>query len=490
MSGVTRRAALGAMAGAPAILRGGQTRRPGDKPNLLFLWTDEQRADTLSVYGNHRIRVPALNNLAARSIVFDRCYDSQPVCTPARSTVMTGLWPHQNGCITNNIALRPETKTVPELLNDAAYSTGYIGKWHLGDEVYAQHGFQDWVSIEDIYTGHFSPGRDKDARSSYHKFLARLGYKPDSKDGKFSRGFAVHRPLHHCKPAFMAAESSRFILERRDQPWMLYVNFLEPHMPFYGPLNDLHSDAEAPVPANYPGLPVEREPQMYQQRRAEQMRRGIEQQDLKTRAGWQRLNRNYAGLCTQVDLAVGQILQSLEASGQAGNTIIVFTSDHGDQMGSHSLYAKGVLYEESVRIPLLLHIPYRQSRMISVPNPVSHIDLAPTLLKLLGARSSLQELPGEDLLAYVEGARRRNDHVFIEWHTPPNGPNARAAIAPDGWKLGLYDTDSCLLFHRHDDPSEMRNLYYRPEGAPAVRRLRREIERWQKEVGDKQGLPG
>jgi arylsulfatase A-like enzyme len=488
MSLVTRRAALGAIA-APAILRGGQARRAGDKPNLLFLWTDEQRADTLSVYGNHRFRVPALNNLASRSIVFDRCYDSQPVCTPARSTVMTGLWPHQNGCIANNIPLRAGTKTVPELLHDAAYRTGYIGKWHLGDEVFAQHGFQDWVSIEDIYAGHFSAGRDRDARSSYHKFLEGLGYKPDLKQGRFSRGFAVRRRLDHCKPAFMAAESSRFIIERRNEPWMLYVNFLEPHMPFFGPLNDLHSETEAPVPANYPGLPVEREPEMYQRRREQQLREGTEGHDLKTRQGWQRLNRNYAGLCTQVDLAVGQILQSLEASGQADNTIIVFTSDHGDQMGSHSLYAKGLLYEESVRVPLLLHVPYRQSRQIPVSNPVSHIDLAPTLLKLLGMNQPPEELPGEDLLAYVEGGKRRNDHVFIEWHTPTKGPNARAAISPDGWKLGLYDTDSCLLFNRHDDPSEMRNLYYRPEGEGVVRRLRREIQNWQKRVGDRQGLP-
>jgi arylsulfatase A-like enzyme len=95
---MTRRDVLrtaGAAFAAPAILR--SQRRAGDKPNLLFLWTDQQRADTLAVYGNHRYRVPTLNRLAAESIVFERCYVTQPVCTPSRSTVMTGLWPHQNG---------------------------------------------------------------------------------------------------------------------------------------------------------------------------------------------------------------------------------------------------------------------------------------------------------------------------------------------------------------------------------------------------------
>jgi arylsulfatase A-like enzyme len=176
---------LGAGFGAPAILRG--SRRPaGDKPNLLFLWTDEQRADTLAAYGNDRFRMPALNRLAANSVVFDRCYDTQPVCTPARSSVMTGMWPHTNGCINNNIPLPTETPTMPELLGDPAYRTAYMGKWHLGDEVFPQHGFQQWVSIEDIYTRHFSPGRSKDARSSYHHFLLELGHQPNQQN-RFSR---------------------------------------------------------------------------------------------------------------------------------------------------------------------------------------------------------------------------------------------------------------------------------------------------------------
>jgi arylsulfatase A-like enzyme len=484
---LTRRSFMGALAASPAVLRGGSQRPPGDKPNLLFLWTDEQRADTLAVYGNHRYRMRALNDLASRSIVFDRCYDAQPVCTPARSCVMTGQWPHTTGCISNNIPLPTEAKTWPELLNDAAYRTGYIGKWHLGDEVFAQHGFQEWVSIEDIYSGHFSKG-DSSTRSSYHHYLLQLGYKPDAKDGKFSRGFAVRRRIDHCKPAFMAAESSRFILSHREEPWMLSVNFLEPHMPFYGPLNDLHDEREAPVPANYPGVGVEREPERYQNTRADQMEKGMEGQDLKTRAGWQRLNRNYAGLCTQVDLAVSQILHALEASGQANNTIVVFTSDHGEMMGSHSLYAKGVLYEEAVRVPMLLHIPYRQSRTIQVEQPVSHIDLVPTLLELLTGKSR-EDLPGESLLPYINGGKRREDHVFIEWHTPPDGANARAVISPDGWKLGLYDKDNCLLFNRRDDPLEMRNLFYRHNSAPVVSRLRQKIEQWQRRVNDNQALP-
>lgn len=479
---------LGAgMAGAPNVLRGGARRPAGDKPNLLFVWTDEQRADTLAVNGNRTYRVPALNRLAAESVSFGRCYDTQPVCTPARCSVMTGLWPHTTGLSTNNLILPARTQAMPELLADAAYRTAYMGKWHLGDEVFAQHGFEQWISIEDIYSEYFSPARDPSARSSYHHFLLRLGYKPGDND-KFSRQFAVRLPLEHTKSAFLAGQASDFILKHRDEPWMLYVNFLEPHMPFYGPLNDLHSEAEAPLPANYPGLPIEKEPELYRRIREQQLGKGFEGHDLKARAGWQRLNRNYAGLCSQVDQAVARILWALEASGQADNTILVFTSDHGDMMGSHTLIAKSVLYEEAVRVPLLLRVAFLRQKPLRIEQPVSHIDLVPTLLELMG-RKPPEALPGQSLVPLLRGEKLREDHVFIEWHTPPDGPHARTVVSPEGWKLCLFDRDNCLLFDRRNDPLETRNLYYRSESAPVIRRLRAKLEAWQRATGDTLALP-
>ncbi len=484
---MTRRQSLGPLVAAPAVLRGA-ARPAGDKPNLLFLWTDEQRADTLAAYGNPRFRMPALNRLASESIVFARCYDTQPVCTPARSSVLTGLWPHTNGCLNNNIPLGADTKTLPELLGDADYHTGYMGKWHLGDEVFPQHGFREWVSIEDGYREHFTAGRDRAARSSYYHFLAEHGYQPDPASNTFSRQFAVRRPLEHTKPAFLAREASRFLLANSGRPWLLHVNFLEPHMPFFGPWNDLHDETEAPVPANYPGYPVDGEPELYRRSRQRYLEEGFDGHDLKTRQGWQRLNRNYAGLCSQVDMAIGRILWALESSGVAENTIIVFTSDHGEMMGSHSLIGKSVFYEEAVRIPLLLRVPFRRQSPARFEPAVSHIDLVPTLLDLLG-RPARDSLPGESLVGALSSGKRREDHVFEEWHTMPNGPNARAVIAPDGWKLALYDTDRSLLFDRGRDPLEMHNLYDRPESQPVVRRLRRKIEAWQSRVKDTQPLP-
>lgn len=470
----------GGVAGFPAVLRG--QRRAGDKPNLLFLWTDEQRADTMAAYGNTRYRVPAMNRLAERSVVFDRAYVTQPVCTPSRSSVMTGLWPHQSGCVRNNIPLKAETKTVPELLADASYRTGYMGKWHLGDEIFAQHGFQAWKGIEDgIYRQHYSAGRDRSARSAYHHFLVQMGYKPDNKEGDFSRGFATRVPVEHSKPSFLANEASNFILNHRAEPWMLYVNFLEPHMPFSSALNDLHSEEEAPL-LNYPGTPTGPEPAWYKRRRKEA---GGD------RAKFQRQARNYAGLCSLVDQALARILWTLEATGQTENTLICFTSDHGDMMGAHELAAKQVMYEEAVRVPLLISAPYRGVRPHRVMQPVSHIDIAPTVLELLGRAAP--QLPGRSLLPMLEGAARPETDVFLEWTgdraDSGEGPNGRTVITSDGLKLVLHDSDQSMLFDRTKDPHEVDNVFGTASYAAVQSRLRKKIENWQRATADRLQLP-
>ncbi len=479
----------GTAAIAPGILQG---QRPTlDKPNLLFLWTDEQRADTMAAYGNPGFRVPAMNHLASRSIVFERAYVSQPVCTPSRSTVMTGLWPHQSGCVRNNIPLPIGIKTVPELLDDPAYQTGYMGKWHLGDEIFAQHGFTEWKAIEDgIYRQYYSTGRDRNSRSSYHHFLVSVGYQP-GKENSFDRDFATRLPVEHTKPSFLANEACNFILKNRANPWMLYVNFLEPHMPFASVLNDLHSEEEAPL-KNFPGTPLGPEPAWYQRRRGEVAKANkAKGAGLEERARLQRTARNYAGLCSLVDQALARILWTLEATGQMNNTIVVYTSDHGDMMGAHGLMAKQVMYEESIHVPLLIRVPFRSNPAGRVAQPVSHIDLVPTVLELLGKKSA--DLPGQSLIPVMEGKTRPDHWVHLEWTADRSdsgkGPNGRTVISPDGYKLVLYDTDQSMLFDHRQDPRELNNVFNQSRYAAVQARLRKQIERWQKQTDDSMPLP-
>ncbi|MFC1736307.1 sulfatase-like hydrolase/transferase [Candidatus Hydrogenedentota bacterium] len=476
--------------GCAHLTPGGRAR----KPNLLFIWTDEQRFDTMKVYGNDKIKTPNLNTLASESVVFERAYVTQPVCTPSRSSVLTGLWPHQSGCTKNNIPLRQETKCLPELLNDPDYKCAYMGKWHLGDEIFAQHGFDEWVSIEDFYIKHYSEGRDKSKRSDYHYFLVDKGYKPTG-NNIFNRGFAARRPIEHCKPKFLEMRACDFMRRNQQNPFILHINFLEPHMPFYGPLDDLHDPEEINFPASFNDPLEENEPLRYRLARERfQKTYGSDEKTLRA------LYAKYHGLVSQVDRSVGKILENLDVLGLKDDTIVVYTSDHGDMMGAHGMMTKRYMYEESARVPWLMRIP-RMKKQVIVKQPVSHIDLVPTLLDLMTGKS-LDELPGKSLVPLVKGGEIREDHVFIQWNPDKlqyikgtklateeqlvrlARDTVRAVVSPDGWKLCLSTEDKCQLFDLNNDPLETTDLFDSGKHRDVIERLTDRIREWQASVGD------
>ena len=497
-----RRAFLGAAAAAGlglGLSSGCQPhlQRFGRKPNVLLLWTDEQRADTMAAYGNEQIIAPNLDRLASQGALFEHAYVTQPVCTPNRGAVMTGFWPHQTGCTKNNIPLPASFRCLPEWLSDD-YHTAYMGKWHLGDEVFRQHGFDEWVSIEDGYTAYYSADRDKSQRSDYHHYLAEQGYAPDG-DGCFSRAFAARLPIDHGKPRFLQEQACRFLRTHRDSPFALVINFLEPHMPFFGPLDDMHEPAQVVLPASFDVEPDETMPLRYRVKREaciQQYGPGAHE--------YRALVGRYWGLVSTVDRAVGQILGTLEELGLAENTIVIFTSDHGDMMGAHKLVEKSVMYEPAVRVPWLMRIPGLKPRRIS--RPVSQIDLLPTLLDLLGHKRDISELPGKSLVGLLSGNPDDNGgDAFIQWNPDSGavrvkqggtdlattaqirhvrGEHSRCVITPDGWKLVLSDVDRCQLFNLHSDPGEIHNLYYQDQSNPVIARLKRKIRAWQESVND------
>ena len=491
-----RHAALGASATVafPALLRSAAARR--ERPNLLFLWTDQQRADTLACYGNTRVKAPHLNALAAQSTVFDRAYVAQPVCTPSRSAVMTGLWPHQSGCTGNNIPLRSDTRCLPELLRDRAdYATGYIGKWHLGDEAFAQHGFQEWASTEDGYGTYFSPGRDRETRSAYHHWLIGHGHKPD-KRGTFSREYACRVPVEFGKPAFQAERACSFLDQHRREPFVLHVNYLEPHTPYVSPLHGQHPPEALPMDASFArDDDPEQIPLRYRLRQGPPGDNEAKLRDIRT---------HYLGNVACVDRSVGLILARLEQHGLTDNTIIVFTSDHGDQLGAHRMVGKSVMYEESVRIPCFIKAPgVRGGHRVLAP--WSHIDMTPTLLDLMGQPGS-DQLAGRSRAGEVRGGSAPAQNVFVQWNFNKTGDeekfrsaddpasqralheSTRTVITPEGLKLCLSDVDRCQFFDRRSDPAEQRNLFYRGGHRDEIARLSREIHAWQRRTGDKLAL--
>jgi len=465
------------------------------KPNLILFLPDQQRADTVSCYRGVKVHAPNLNKVASESVVFERAYVTHPVCTPSRSSLMTGTWPHINGCTKNNVPLDPRFRVFPELMEDRDYRTAYIGKWHLGEEGPAGRGFQQWISTDD--------------HGDYISFLVSAGVAPDKPNGRFSKLAISKLPLELSRPKFLEKHACEFIEKHHRDPFILVVGFVEPHSPYNGPLNDEHPlhqvdlDLTATLPESE-NIPLryrlmrewqQAEAALDRQRLPAQLFFGITPEEYRS------IKQRYLGLITLVDQSIGAILGCLERFGLSGNTIVVHTSDHGDSLGAHRLFGKEVMFEEAARVPLLIRLP-DQKRGKVVLQPVSHIDFVPTLLDLLGHPNHPQ-CAGKSLLPLINEEAVPPENVFLEW--APNRTkvkkgtslarrrmikraveeSTRAVVSFDGWKLCLRDKDLNELYSLSEDPLETRNLYENRQYAPVISRLTGEIHRWQESANDK-----
>ena len=225
-----------------------------DKTNLVFIFSDRQRFDTMACYGNDWIQTPHLNALADQSFVFENCYVTQAVCAPARSSIMTGLFPHATGVPRNKLVMDHELLSIAEMVTQD-YIRAYYGKWHLGDEVIAQHGFTEWRSVMEGLWSEYTRDEYMSLNTTYHEFLKSKGLEPDRDrpGGKiFSDDFRARLPQELQIASYLADEATEFIETNKDNPFILYVGFLEPHPPFYGPLDGLYDPDTMPVDPVFP----------------------------------------------------------------------------------------------------------------------------------------------------------------------------------------------------------------------------------------------
>ena len=298
---------------------------------------------------------------------------------------------------------------------------------------------------------------------------------------------------------------------------MLYLNFLEPHMPFFGPRDDQYDPASIPLPPNFAPPLDESHPLKARVLAAAYRQRGHSGLPLQTPEDWQRMIANYWGLCSLVDTHIGTVLDTLEECGLYDDTLVVFTSDHGDMMGGHQLLAKCLMFEEAVRVPLLIRLPgQRQGKHIG--GPVSQIDIVPTLLDLLGQEIP-EHLQGESLRPLLETANAHSEaNVFLQWNGPNSGivgeekgafqvptplrgivaadeleeavtDPVRTLITPEGWKLNYSPRGEHELYNLGSDPGENKNAFGQKELEPLVEALADQIIQWQKRTGDNVVLP-
>src|SRR5438270_2077983 len=464
----------------------GQDRR---KRNLVIFLPDQQRADTLACYGNGKVHAPNLNKLASESVVFNRAYVTQPVCSPSRASFMTGLWPHTTGCTNNGFALDRRLATLPDLIGDN-YRAGYVGKWHLREQPPTQRGFHEWVSVEGV--------------SDYSKFLIGHDLKPDHEKGGFAALTISNLPLELSQPRFVQEHACEFIKRNRSDPFVLVVAFVEPHSPYNSPFNNEHpiDDVELDPSALQPA--IDDVPLRYRLTREWQEHRVTEDKNGTVRQfqfgltadDCRKLKQKYFGLVTFVDQCIGSVLACLESNGLADDTVIAHTSDHGDLLGAHHLFGKGVMFEQAVRVPFLIKVPGQKPHMVM--QPVSHIDFVPTLLEQLDRPRASQSV-GKSLVPLMHGEKAQPEDIFIEWNPYKKrekrlkkdtklasrqqvqeaiNESTRTVISPDGWKLSLRDKDQNELYNLNEDPQETRNVYYSGRHSKVIARCGDTIRRW------------
>lgn len=437
---------------------------PTHRPNILIVIADQLTPRALAAYGNRVTRTPHLDRLAAQGVVFDSAYCNAPLCAPARYSLMTGLLPSGHGGYDNAAALSPEAVTFGHYLRHAGYRTILAGKMHFigADQL---HGFEERLTT-DIYPADFTWTPDWEqphVRPDWYHNMASVA----------DAGPCVRtNQLDFDDEVVYAARQKLFDLARDGdrRPFCLTVSLTHPHDPYAISREywDLYRDEEIDAP-RVPGTPEGDDAHSRRLRDVIDIARTpVDAAQART------ARRAYYGAISYVDEQLGKLLRTLEEAGQADDTVIVFTSDHGDMLGERNLWYKMTFFEPSARVPLIVHAPGRFAPR-RVAGSVSHVDLLPTLLDLARAGAPL-EAGGRSLLPHLEGSGG-HDEVAAEY-------TAEGALAPivmlrrGPYKYVHSPADPDQLYHLNDDPDELRNLAADPgRHADALASLRADVAR-------------
>jgi len=439
------------------------------KPNVWFIMVDQLRWDALGCYGNDIVETTNLDYFAARGTVFDKCYTPTPTCLPARSTLLSGKDPWKVGMMYPDPARRGIIdlgETLPKVLSDHGYHTQCVGCLGV-PPVRMLRGFHDvrLYTLNDQMDSEYKRWFDANKPADCGPYEHGLG--PNS---WMSRPWHLPEYLHPV--AWTAQESIRF-LQRRDptRPFFLKTSFLRPHAPYDPPQYyfDLYNNKDLPEPITGNGwddmhdTPIT-DPDAW---------RGRLKPELAHRA-----KAGYYGLIHFIDHQIGVIRQYLSKDKLLDNTVIVFTSDHGDMMGDHHLWRKSYPYEGSAHIPLLVSLPpsMQQNPQARSDAPVCLQDIMPTILDACGAEIP-DAVDGKSTLPLISGkAAATRDYVHGE-HKQCYAPENEHHFLTDGnWKyIWFTQTHQQQLFDLRSDPYEQRDLATLPE-------FDAEKQRWRKRL--------
>jgi arylsulfatase A-like enzyme len=437
------------------------------RPNIVFINTDQQRFDTLGCYGSPVAQTPHLDRLAAEGVRFTRCYTTNPVCMPARASYVTGQYPSHHGVWMNGVPLSQQVETLQGALKRGGYATGLIGKIHL-DNV--------WLRTEphpayDFDVLHECEG-DPYCKDEYFHWLDSQGlyddYMAQFKAGGHRNGYVRRLPEAQHMNNWIADHTEDYFRARAadGQPFFLSVGFFDPHHPFdpIEPYASMFAPADMPMPPMRPG----EEERMTPPARAMYDKIHDYCADPAPEAIRGTIAAYHATI-THVDAMVGRVMAALRETGLEENTVVVFTSDHGEMLGDHGLLWKGAFfYEGAVHVPLIYRFPARCGVQGVAEGFASHVDLAPTVAALTGVPGP-HLAQGQPLFDADLRPQTVRDAALVEWREKrfqTDDPFAVArCLVTDDWKYVHYHGQPYgELYDLKNDPGETDNRWgERPE---------------------------
>ncbi|UTW10090.1 choline-sulfatase [Marinobacterium rhizophilum] len=418
------------------------------QPNIVFIMADQVAAPALPIYGHRVVKTPNISALAEESTVFNRAYCNFPLCAPARYAMLAGQLCSKIGAYDNAAEFKSSIPTFVHGLRGAGYQTSLVGKMHFvgADQL---HGYEERLTTE-IYPADFSwipDWQQQDTKLAFQDMSNVISAAPAARTMQLDFDELV---------AYKANQKIYDLARSKDtRPFFLTVSFTHPHDP-YTPTPefwDLYDDNEIDAPGA-PFVPLEERDRHSQDlyfHYGMDRRLPTEQETLRARHGY------YASI-SYIDHKVGQLIDTLKKTGQWDNTVLIFTSDHGDMMGERGMWYKKSFYEWSLRVPLLIRTP-SSSQPARVSNSVSHLDLFPTLMEMAGAGDcSGLTLDGTSLVPYLENSEPQSAPLPRAEYLAEGTDRPQVALVRDPYKLVLGAGAPPLLFNLDEDPLEQRNL--------------------------------
>lgn len=483
-----------------------------ERPNVLFILSDQMKATATSLYGNRESPTPNLEALAGRGVRFDQAHTPCPLCVPARVSMMTGQYPHNHGSRRNETLLEPGREHAFRIWQEAGYTTGLIGKNHCFDATERDRCFDVWCEIGHygIQSGAETIGMEwwRDPAGVREAHSGRREMPWQTKNISYA---VTDYPLEDYSTGLIAGQTERFLEEQGSDPFALWVSFPDPHTPWEVPraYAEQQEFSEITLP---PWNSSEFDLAAPERNRLLHEILGVENdppEEVRSVIGV------YYGMIRFIDDAVGRIMASLDRLGLRENTIVVFASDHGDLMGEHMMVNKGGLfYDALTRVPLLFSWPRRLPEGVTGDGMANLIDIVPTLLSLQGIEipKTMDGTP----LATVAGGEPQ-DALFCEYgaggppftmedlltleHTsgdaalmsslqPREAEGRRKMVRTREWKY-VHDPMGDLdeLYDLRSDPWELSNVAALPENRGRICELSRRVMDWSIRTEDARPVP-